>query len=382
MTEMLSHFQDQLPAMIDLLTQMVEIESFTQAKANVDQFGEFIEQQFNELGASSVTRYPQEKVGDFLLGKWNESKPGKPILFIVHLDTVWPIGTVAERPPRIEDGIYYAPGAVDMKGGITLMLSAIRGLRELDQMPDRPIWALVTSDEEIGSTYSEHLIHDIAKGVGLVLIMEPGTPDGALKIWRKGVANYHLEIIGRPSHAGNAPEQGINSIVEFAQQTMRLQAMNDYKNGVSVSVTMANGGSAGNVIPERTTAYVDTRMMTMNDMNKLHENLTSLKPFIAGAKVNMQVLHQRPPMEYNDLAQTAFSQAKAIGERYGVTVRGDGSGGGSDGNLTAAIGIPTLDGMGPQGDGLHALHEQVVISSMPTRATLIAGILRDWQMES
>jgi len=377
MSELLQYFTGQQQGMVDLLTQLVNHESFSQDKAKVDELGNFMEAQFKALGASSVTRMPQTDVGDVLLAKWNENTPGKHILFLIHIDTVWGTGTLAERPVTIDDeGRLYGPGAIDMKGGITIVLSALRGLVELDQLPQRPIWVLMTTDEEIGSPNSEQIIKDSAAEAGLVLVMEPATKDGAIKSWRKGVANYTLTIEGRASHAGNAPEEGVNAIIEFAQQALKINEMNDLRNGTSVSVTMVNGGSAGNVIPAYLEAHIDVRMMTVKAMQKITQALDDLHPFIPGAAVTVTRKHHRPPMERQE---DAVEQAKAIGQKYGLTIRDDGSGGGSDGNFTAAMGIPTLDGLGPEGDGLHALHEHVLIRSLPKRATLIAGILRDWQ---
>jgi glutamate carboxypeptidase len=379
MSELLTYFQGQRQAMVDLLTTLVNYESFTSSKPDVDKLGNFMEGQFQALGASSVQRIPQETVGDFLLAKWNETAPGKPILFLIHIDTVWPIGTLAERPPTIdEEGRLFGPGAIDMKGGITIVLSALRGLRELNQMPDRPIWVLMTSDEEIGSVCSQPVIEEIAPQCGLVLVMEPATKEGAMKTSRKGIATYTINVEGRPSHAGNAPEQGINAIVELAQQTMKLNALNDLKNGTSVSVTMCGGGSASNVIPASAWAKVDVRTLTMAAFNEINEKMNSLEPFVPGAKVSVEMGTSRGPMERNAQMQANFAQVKAIGEKLGLTVREDSSGGGSDGNITASMGVPTLDGLGPQGDGLHALHEHVVLSSLPTRSALIAAMLRDW----
>lgn len=375
MSEFLQYFTSQQQNMVDLLIELVNFETFTPEKALVDKLGNFMEAQFKALGATSVRRFPQTEVGDILLAKWHENAPGTPILFLIHIDTVWPTGTLAERPVRIEDGKLFGPGAVDMKGGITLVLSTLKGLQETGQMPERPVWVLMTSDEEVGSIHSEAIIKETARQCGLVLVMEPGTKEGALKTWRKGIATYSVTIEGRPSHAGNAPEQGINSIIEFAQQALELNKLNDLKNGTSVSVTMVNGGSATNVIPAHTEAWVDTRMMTVKVLDELDATLRNLQPFVPGSKINIKQHHARPPMER---MPAVVEQVKRIGEQYGVTVREDGSGGGSDGNFTAAMGIPTLDGLGPQGDGLHALDEQVVISSLPTRATLLAGILREW----
>lgn len=380
MSDLLRYFQSQKQAMTDLLTELVNYETPTLDKAAVDKLGAYMHAQFTSLGASSVTRIPQTKVGDFLLAKWNENAPGKPIMFLIHIDTVWGIGTLAERPVRIdEDGKLFGPGAIDMKGGITVVLSALRGLMGQKLMPNRPIWVLMTSDEEVGSIYSIPMIEEVAPQVGLVLVMEPATKEGALKTWRKGLAVYKLHIEGRPSHAGNAPEQGINAIIEFAQQALRLNQLNDYPNGTSVSVTVVSGGTTMNVIPAQATATIDTRVMKQSEMNKVKSAMMNLQPFIPGAKLRVEVEHSRDPMEHNDLMVKTFAQCKQIGEAYGLTVREDGSGGGSDGNITASMGVATLDGLGPAGDGLHALHEHVVLNSLPERAALIAAMLKDWQ---
>jgi len=380
MSDLLRYFQSQKQAMTDLLTELVNYETPTLDKAAVDKLGAYMHAQFKSLGASSVTRIPQTEVGDFLWAKWNENAPGKPIMFLIHIDTVWGIGTLAERPVRIdEDGKLFGPGAIDMKGGITVVLSALRGLIEQKLMPNRPIWVLMTSDEEVGSIYSIPVLQEVASQAGLVLVMEPATKEGALKTWRKGLAVYKLHIEGRPAHAGNAPEQGINAIIELAQQALRLNQLNDYPNGTSVSVTVCSGGTTMNVIPAYATATIDTRVMKQSEMNKIKSAMMNLQPFLPGAKLKVEVEHSRDPMEHNDLMKATFAQCKTIGESYGLTVREDGSGGGSDGNITASMGIPTLDGLGPAGDGLHALHEHVVLNSLPERAALIAAMLKDWQ---
>ena len=380
MSELLHYFQSRKQEMVDFLTTLVHYETPTRDKTAVDRMGAFMEAQFRELGASSVTRYPVAEAGDMLLAKWNESAPGKPILFLIHIDTVWPLGELAKRPVRIDDdGRLYGPGAIDMKGGITIVIWALRGLIERGELPERPIWVLMTTDEEVGSIYSKPVIKEVAAQAGLVLVMEPATIDEALKTMRKGVATYRIDITGLPSHAGNAPEKGINSIIEMAQQAMKLNALNDLRNGTSVSVTMVSGGTATNVIPEQTAMHVDVRTVTVRDWESIDAQIRSLAPFVPGAKLAVTQLNGHQPMERNDLMRRTYAQCKAIGEQYGVPVYEDSSGGGSDGNTVASLGVPVLDGLGPQGDGLHALHEHVVINSLPRRATLLAAMLKEWQ---
>ena len=375
MTDLLQMFRSRQHEMLELLRALVERESITRDKAKVDVLVDLVEARLIKLSADAVVRLPQVEVGDFLRATWNSAAPGKPYLFLVHIDTVHPIGSLQAMPIKIEDGRFYGPGALDMKAGAVIVLEAIRALVERKQLPNRPIHLLITTDEEVGSPHSEALIKQLAAGCELVLVTEPATQEGAIKTWRKGGGKYELLIEGRASHAGIAPQEGINAIIEFAQQALEINRLNDLKYGTSVSITVVEGGSAGNVIPAQARAQIDTRVLTMEAMRDLHEALSGLYPKMPGAKVTCIRRHHRPPMERRpDL----FEKAAAIGERYGVTIYEGGTGGGSDGNFTAAMGIPTLDGLGAHGDGAHALHEHVIIDSLPRQATLIAAILKEW----
>lgn len=361
--------------MLDFLTDMVQRESFTREKKHVDSLVDYVEGVLKSLGAAKVERFPQDAVGDFLLARWNADMPGKPYLFLAHIDTVHPIGSLETMPIKIEDGRYYGPGALDMKGGAVIALEAIRALQDRDDLPSRPIHFLITTDEEIGSPYSETLIKSQAADCELVLVLEPATKEGAIKTWRKGGGKYELTVEGRAAHAGIAPQEGINAIIEFAQQALEINKLNDLKYGTSVSITMVDGGSAGNVIPAYVRAHIDTRVLTLEAMRNLHEALTSLYPKMPGSKVTCVRHAHRPPMERRP---GLFEKAAAIGEKHDVTIYEGGTGGGSDGNFTAAMGIPTLDGLGAHGDGAHAPHEHVVISSLPRQAALIAALLMEW----
>lgn len=376
MSEIKTYFNDKQQAMIDLLTELVNIESPSKDKSAVDNMSQHIAGLFESQGAT-VETYPRDEVGDIVLGKWNADADGKPILIVSHMDTVHPLGSVAERPVRIEDdGRMYGLGAVDMKGGIVVSLFAIQGLIERGELPNRPIWYLATSDEEIGSKHSREIIEELAQQSALVMVTEPPTSDGSLKIWRKGTASYTLTVTGRAAHAGNEPEMGINAIIEFAQQALDLNKLNDVKYGTSVSVTVVNGGGATNVIPDKVIARLDVRALSVQAYEKVHAKIMNRMPFMPGAKVEMVRNHHRPPMERNE---ETFSKAKAIAKNAGITIRGDGAGGGSDGNFTAALGIPTLDGLGAEGGGLHALNEHILIGSLPRKAALMATLIRDWE---
>ncbi len=379
MSDLLTYCRDHAEETLDLLRTLIAYESFTADKAAVDQLATYLAGQLESLGAV-VERIPRAEVGDLLLASWNTAAPGKPITFIGHMDTVCPVGTLAERPIRVENGRLYGPGAADMKGGLAVMLSAIRTLRERGEFPARPIRALLTSDEEIGSVHSREMIFQVARESGLCLIIEPATPQGALKTWRKGVTDFRVKVYGRASHAGGAPEAGINAVVELAHQILRLNALNDLPNGTSVSVTVAHGGHATNVIPDYAEAYADVRFMTHAEAERVQRAVSELYPVLPGARLEIIAGDRRPPLERDERMRAAFAQVQRIGAGLGVNVTEEGSGGGSDGNFTASVGTPTLDGLGPTGDGLHAAHENVLISSVPERTALLAGILQQWQM--
>ena len=376
MSQLLEQFSARKANMLELLTDLVEHESFTGEKEHVDVLVDFLQAELVHYGAATVERLPQTEVGDFLLAKWNADFAGAPYLILAHVDTVHPGGSLERMPIRIEDEVrFYGPGALDMKAGVVIALEALGALGQAGQLPGRPIQFLLTSDEEIGSPYSEAIIKRLAAESELVLVMEPATKEGAIKTWRKGGAKYELSIEGRAAHAGIAPQEGINAIIEFARQALEIDQLNDLKYGTSVSITRVEGGSAGNVIPARVRAHIDTRVLTLEAMETVRSALANLYPKMPGAAVRCIRLAGRPPMERQP---ELFERASAIGARHGVTIYEGGSGGGSDGNFTADLGIPTLDGLGAHGDGAHANHEHIIISSLPRQATLIAALLMEW----
>lgn len=382
MTDLLNYCRLQTDAVVALLTALVEHESFTTAKPEVDQLVSYLEEYLATLGTPDITRFPQTAVGDCLLVKWNADLPNKPILVLMHMDTVWQIGTLAERPICFtEDGLMFAPGVLDMKGGLAVAIHAVKVLHERDEMPKHPIWFLFTSDEETGSVYAEPIIRDLASKAGLVLVMEPPTSEGAIKTARKGVAQYILTVKGRAAHAGNTPEEGINAITEMAHQIIKISRLQNLQQGVSVAVNTVKGGFASNVIADFATAEIDVRTLTQYDMDHIHEALMSLYPMMPGAELEMRLDHMRPPMERNATMQKSFNQARALAQELGMSLYEDSVGGGSDGNITGSMGVPTLDGLGARGTGLHALHEHVVIRSLGERVAHIASILRDWQFD-
>lgn len=379
MSDLLNFFYERNDDMLTLLKRLAEFESPTHSKPHVDALGEYLAGICTGLGGE-VTVYPRDTAGNVILAKWNADAPGKPIMVLMHMDTVWPVGTIHSMPLREEGSLLYGPGVVDMKGGITVALEAMRGLRDRGEIPNRPIWYFFNSDEETGSPQSRDLIHEVAAGVGLVLVTEPGTPAEALKTWRKGIARYAVAIKGRAAHSGNAPEAGINAVIEAAHQSLRIHELNDLPNGTSVSVTMIEGGLAINVIPPSARLEVDVRFTVAAEGERVDRAMRDLVPVLPGAELTITGEIDRGPMEHNDQMVRVFAQARRMAAELGLELHEEGSGGASDGNFTAAMGIPTLDGLGGAGTGLHAAHEQVIIRSLPRRAALMARLLTDWDM--
>ncbi len=374
MTDLLAHFRARKDGMLDLLGELVRRESFTVDKTQVDQLVGYLQGALRLFGAQTVQRLPQPEVGDFLLAEWNPTAPGKPVLVLCHIDTVHPPGTLQKAPAHIEDHRFYAPGALDMKAGAVIVLEALRSLHNQNRLT-RTVKLLMTTDEEIGSPHSRAVIEAEAAGAELALVLEPATSEGAIKTARKGGAKFTLTIEGRPAHAGIAPQLGINAIIEFAQQALEINGLNDLKYGTSVSLTRVSGGSAGNVIPAHVEAHIDTRAITNAEMQRIERALGGLYPKMPGAIVRCRRHGFRPPMERQ---AGIFERAAEIAARHGITLEEGASGGGSDGNFTAAMGIPTLDGLGAHGDGAHTLQEHIIIDSLPRQAAVVAAILQEW----
>jgi glutamate carboxypeptidase len=293
------------------------------------------------------------------------------------MDTVWDLGTVAARPVRIEDGKLYGPGAFDMKGGIANSMWALRALNALDLPAGQPMTILLTSDEETGSLTSRPIIEAEALQHDVVFCLEPAqTTEGCLKTWRKGVGMFGISIEGRSAHAGADHARGVNAVEELAHQILAMQALTDYEAGTTVSVGVVKGGTRSNVVPAQASAEIDMRVMSTEEATRLEAAMQGLKPRLEGTTLTVTGGMNRPPMVRTPEIVALFTQAKAFAHEMGFEISEAGTGGGSDGNFTAALGVPTLDGMGVVGDGAHAIDEYVFLSSMPERAALLAAMLR------
>jgi glutamate carboxypeptidase len=293
------------------------------------------------------------------------------------MDTVWDVGTVAERPVRIDEGKLYGPGAEDMKGGIVVALWAMRALRELGLLPEQPITLLLTSDEETGSITSRPFIEAEARKHGLVFVMEPPVPPhGSLKTSRKGVGDYRVSVTGRAAHSGADHGKGINALEELAHQIRTIQGFTDYETGTTFNVGQAGGGTRRNVVPAEAWAEIDVRIIRASEAARVAAQMQGLRPHLPGAKVKVSGGFERPPMERTAEIAALFARAQALASGMGLMLSEASTGGASDGNLTAALGVPTLDGMGVVGDGGHSLDEYALIASLPERAAVLAAMLR------
>jgi len=374
----LRFLKKQLPQMLGTLRELTLHESPSLEKAQADRCCRFLADLWLKRGVIAEI-LQSEKCGDHLGVVWTppEARPKGQLLVLGHYDTVYPTGTLAKMPFRVSGGKAYGPGTFDMKAGITQALFALDALRELRAPVQKRIVFLWTSDEEIGSATSRRLIEEHAQRSDAVFVLEPSLGRrGLVKTSRKGVGEAHLTVHGRASHAGLAPEKGVNAIHELAAQIARIEKWNDLRRGVTINADIVSGGSRTNVIADRAEATLDLRAWRDADMRALEKRLHALKPLHRGAKVEIRGGFDRPPLERKHSAEL-FARAKSIARQLGFSLGEAAAGGGSDGNFTAALGVPTLDGLGAVGDGAHATHEHVRINTVPQRAALLAALLAE-----
>ncbi len=362
--------------MVRLLGQFVRAESPSTDKAAVDRFGRLVAAEWRRRGAH-VRILRQRACGNHVRAELfpGRRRPRGQILILGHLDTVYDVGTLARMPFRIARGRAWGPGTFDMKSGLVIALCAVDALRRAGLRPSRRLVFLWTSDEEIGSESSRALLEKEALRSDAVLVLEPATgPHGHLKTARKGVGEVELVVHGRAAHAGLNPEDGVNAVHELALQVARLMRLNDPRRGITVNANVIEGGTRTNVIAERAQARVDLRVTRKADIRKLERTIHSLRPILKGARLEVRGGIGRPPMEQR-MARALFQRAKELSRQMGLDLKESFVGGGSDGNFTAALGVPTLDGLGGVGEGAHSAHENVVIRALPQRAALLAGLL-------
>lgn len=370
------YFNDRQAEMLDRVREYVLLETPTSDKARLDAFAQLLADRFRDLGVA-VEIIPTEERGNHVRARFTASNAGadaKPALVLCHFDTVWPVGSLETHPFRVEHGKAYGPGIFDMQTSLVLVEYALRAVQELQLSLPRPVTVLMTSDEEVGSQTSEALIEGEALQSAHVLVMEPPIPGGLLKTTRKGVGRFSLQVTGRPAHSGAAPEQGVSAIEELARQILALHALNDYEAGTTVNVGIVSGGSAVNVVAAQAEAQIDTRAWSQEAADRLESAIFGLQPVNPETQLLVQGGWNRPPME-RTATGAIFERAREIGALLGMELQEGGTGGGSDGNFTAALGVPTLDGLGILGNGAHADHEHIVVDQIPVRAALLTALL-------
>lgn len=366
-------------AMLRLLERLVKTESPSFHKAAVDRVGKLLAAEWRRRGAR-VRFLRQRERGDHLRAelRWGRGRPRGQILVLGHMDTVYEPGTLGRMPFRVRGGRAYGPGVFDMKAGLVAALFAVDLLRAAGLRPRKRLVFLWTSDEEIGSGSSRRYVEREARRSDAVLVLEPAAGRrGLLKTARKGVGAVELVVTGRAAHAGLNPEDGVNAVHELALQIARLAKWNRPRRGITVNTDVIEGGTRTNVIAERARALVDFRVARLADGAALQKRFRALRPILPGARLRVRINSFRPPMERTAGVQALFRQAQNIGREMGLRLGETAVGGGSDGNFTAALGVPTLDGLGGAGAGAHSPGEYVLVRSLPERAALLASLLAE-----
>ena len=374
--EFLHRLKPRLPQMLATLRQFVEAESPSLEKTAADRCCGLVAAAWRKNDVT-VEQIAQKHRGDHLrIAYWPvKSRPTGQLLVLGHYDTVYSSGTLRKMPFRISRGKACGPGIFDMKAGIVQALFALQALQEASAELSKRLVFLWTSDEEIGSESSRKLLEAEARRSDAVFVLEPSFgPRGLLKTARKGVGTAELIVHGRASHAGLAPQEGINAIHELARQLARIEKWNDLRRGVTINAGIVEGGSRTNVIPERARAALDLRALRVSDMRRLERRLHALRAMRQGARLEITGGFDRPPLE-RKMSANLFARAKSLAAQMSLSVGECTVGGGSDGNFTAAQGVPTLDGLGAVGDGAHSANEHILLHTMPARAALLASLL-------
>jgi glutamate carboxypeptidase len=362
---------------VGLLERFVRCESPSHNKAAVDRLGRIVASEWKRRGAKVRVVWQRARGNHVRAEIWMGSGrvPGQ-ILIVGHLDTVYPLGTLAMMPFRVSGGRAWGPGTFDMKAGLAIALGAMDGLRAAKLRPRKRLVFFWNSDEEIGSEASRREIEREARRSDAVLVLEPALGrEGRLKTARKGVGTAEIIVTGRSSHAGADPGAGVNAVHELALQIVLLTKMNNPRRGITVQATVVEGGTVSNVVPAHARAEVDIRYSYLADAPGIDRRLHGLKPILPGAKIEVRGGINRPPLERTSGVLKLFGQAQSLMREIGVKLGETTTGGGSDGNFTAALGVPTLDGLGAIGSGAHSPGENVAIRSLPQRAALLAGLL-------
>lgn len=378
MSSLLNHFNAIQASILDSIRVLVERETTSGEEARLNEIADFVARQLSDLGGQ-IELTSQPGYGTHLRARFDfgHDLSEDQVLVIGHLDTVWPVGTLDRMPFRLTpEGAAHGPGVFDMKSGIAIAVRALNAIRTLGLQTKRPVTLLLTCDEEIGSKTSRSLIEEEARRSAAALVLEPPITGGVVKTGRKGIGVFGLRAIGRAAHAGLDPRKGVNANVELAHQVLRLAEMNDHERGVTVSVGVMNGGTTTNVVPAEASAKVDVRFWTPEDGERIVNEIRSLKPVLDEAQLEITGGINRPPMPRSEKNIALYEHARDLAAELGFDLKDAVVGGGSDGNFTAALGVPTLDGLGVDGAGAHADHEHIIVSDIPRRAALLTRLMQ------
>jgi glutamate carboxypeptidase len=357
---------------LETIESLVALESPTTDKAAVDRCGAALVSRLEAMGGR-VTRLPRAERGDHLLAEFGCG--ASQVLLLGHFDTVWPVGQLDRMPLIRSNGRLHGPGVFDMKAGIAIAMLATRALLETEARSPHRIVMLWTTDEEVGSESSRAAIEDEARRSRAVLVLEPSLPGGAVKTSRKGCGQYEMVVHGIAAHAGIDPSKGASAIRELAHQIGQLYRLPQPGSGLTLNVGRVWGGTRANVVAEEARAVVDVRAATGVEADAFDRVIRRQMPSDPRTRIEVSGGFDRPPLERTELVQRLYKQARDVARELGLDLAEGGTGGGSDGNFTAALGVPTLDGLGAVGDGAHALHEHVDVESLADRAALVAGLI-------
>jgi glutamate carboxypeptidase len=370
--EVLKYFENRTDEIVDKIRDLVDIESPSFDQEQSAKVADWLEKQARVLGLG-IERHTTDGVGQHVVIRAFQSG-AEPVVLLGHTDTVHPIGTHAKNPTRIEEGKLYGCGVFDMKSGVVLMLEALQFFVANNITPSRPINILLSCDEEVGSaTGREHVEHEAANAAAC-LILEPSA-NGKVKTGRKGTGMFQLTAHGVPAHAGLEPEKGANAVAELARQVDRIHAIARPYIGTTVNVTTFKGGAATNVIPDIASCDIDVRYSVAAEAERLTHELAELMPSDPRVRLELAGEINRPPLERNEQIIALYEKARDLAASFDYDLGETQVGGGSDGNLVAALGVPVLDGLGPAGDGAHTLHEYVRVDDLAKRAALVTLLL-------
>ena len=363
----------QQPWLLQHLRALVEIESPSDDPAAVNRANDFVADLAGDLAGGRARRHRQTTFGDLLELRFGPLRSKrKPLLLLGHLDTVWPLGTLRSMPWREADGRLWGPGVLDMKAGVVMALAALRALRQLGVAP--PVTLLLNSDEEVGSTVSRPLTERLALQSSAVFVLEPAQ-GLAYKTARKGVGQYDLHVTGVASHSGVDFARGHSAIREMARLVETVSGFTDLRRGRTVNCGVIRGGTRSNVVAADAWAEVDVRIAKAADAPRVEKLFRSLKVTDPECRLEVTGGINRPPMERTPGTVALFRQARSLAAGLGFALDEAATGGGSDGNFTSALGVPTLDGMGAVGDGAHAAHESIVREHLAPRTALLAAMI-------